>query len=74
MRLSDLQSKKVIDITTGTNIGNITDIIITSEGKIESFEIEVGKSFLSLTRDTIIPIRWENITKIGEDVILVKKE
>ncbi|MBQ3306688.1 MAG: YlmC/YmxH family sporulation protein [Bacilli bacterium] len=74
MRLSDLQSKRVIDITTGTSIGNITDIIVTVEGKIESLVIEVGKSFLSLTKDNIITIKWENITKIGEDVILVKKE
>ncbi len=74
MRLSDLQSKKIIDIITGTNIGNIMDVIINENGKIEALIIDQGKSFLSLNRETDKKIQWENITKIGEDVILVKKD
>ena len=74
MQLSELQSKKIIDITSGSNIGNIFDINITLDGKIESLMIDHGKNFLSLNKEKEDIILWENITKIGEDVILIKKE
>ncbi len=74
MRLSDLQSKKIIDIVSGTNIGNIMDVVVNETGKIEALVLDQGKSFLSLSRETDKKILWENITKIGEDVILVKIE
>lgn len=74
MRLSELQSKKIVDIDSGSNVGNVVDINITSDGKIESFIVDVGKSFLSLNRESDIPIYWNKIIKIGEDFILVKKD
>lgn len=74
MRLSELQSKKIIDTTTGTSIGNIVDLLITEDGKIEGFIIDQGKNFFSLNRESDVRVFWNQITKIGEDVILIKKE
>ena len=74
MKLSDIQAKKIIDVVSGSNIGVIIDLNITKEGKIESLIIDSGKNFWSLNKENNIPVLWENITKIGEDVILVRKD
>ena len=47
MRLSDLQSKKIINITDGKSIGNIIDVYVEDNGSIESFIIETNKNFFS---------------------------
>ena len=72
MRLSELQSKKIINITDGKNIGNIIDINIQEDGNVESLVLESTKSFFSLNKELDTHILWKDITKIGEDVILVK--
>lgn len=72
MRLSDLQTKKIISVTDGKNIGTIIDANILENGSVESLIIESSKSFFSLNKELDTQIRWEDITKIGEDVILVK--
>lgn len=73
MRLSDLQTKKIVSITDGKNIGNIIDINVTENGNVESLIIEQNKSIFSLSKETDTKILWNEITKIGEDVILVKR-
>ena len=72
MRLSDLQTKNVVNLKDGKNIGNIIDANINEKGNIESLVLEVGKTFFSFNRDNDIEIKWQDIDKIGEDVILVK--
>ena len=72
MRLSDLQTKNVVNLKDGKNIGNIIDANINENGNIESLVLEVGKTFFSFNRDNDIEIKWQDINKIGEDVILVK--
>lgn len=74
MRISDLQSKKIISVVSGKNIGNIIDADIREDGRIESFIIEQGKNIFSLNRESDMRIFWSDITKIGEDVILIKKD
>lgn len=72
LRLSDLQTKNIVNINDGKNIGTIIDANITSEGQISELVIETSKNFFSLNRESDIEIKWNDITKIGEDVILVK--
>lgn len=72
MRLSELQTKKIISITDGRNIGSIIDINILEDGTVESLVLESARSFFSLNKELDTQISWNNITKIGEDVILVK--
>ena len=74
MRMSDLQSKKIISIATGRNIGSIIDANIMEDGRIESFLIEQGRGIFSFNRDSDTHIFWKDIAKIGEDVILVQKD
>lgn len=74
LRLSELQSKRIINIVNGSNFGNIIDANIDESGKISFLLIDQGKSFLSLNRESDIRIEWNQIVKIGEDVILVKRE
>lgn len=73
MRLSDLQTKKIVNIVDGRNIGNIIDANVADNGHIESLIIEQSKNIFSLNRESDTQIYWNDITKIGEDVILVKK-
>ena len=73
MRLSDLQSKNIVSVSDGKNIGNIIEVKIDEEtGAIISLIIEGNKSFFSFSnRGVDTEINWKHITKIGEDVILV---
>lgn len=72
MRLSELQSKKIINITDGKNVGTIIDVNILEDGTVESLVLESSKKLFSLNRELDSQIMWKDITKIGEDVILVK--
>ena len=72
MRLSDLQNKTVINMLDGKNIGNIIDLNIDDKGKAIGLIVEKHKfliSFFSSKKE--MTIKWEQIEKIGEDVILV---
>ena len=72
MRLSELQNKDVVNIKDGSKIGNIIDVEINTEGKMSNLIVEKSKFFLSrFTNKGEILIKWNQIEKIGEDVILV---
>ncbi len=73
MRLSDLQNKDVVNVMDGKKVGSIIDVNINMEGKLESFIVEKSKFFVSMfSSANEIEVRWGQIEKIGEDVILVK--
>lgn len=70
MNLSELQSKDIITLD-GKLVGNIIDIVI-EDGKVSYLVVERSKFLLSrLSNKDELKIRWEQIKKIGEDVILV---
>ena len=72
MRLSELQNKDVINITDGKKVGNIIDIAIENNGRMTSLIVEKSKFFVSMfSNKNELEIKWEQIEKIGEDVILV---
>jgi len=73
LRLSDLQSKNIVNISDGRNIGTIMDVKIDENtGAIVSLILEANKSFFSFSnRGVDTEVNWKNIEKIGEDVILV---
>ena len=72
MRISDLQNKTVINILDGKDIGTIIDVEINDEGKMINLYVEKHKFFLSsLISNKEIIIKWSQIEKIGEAVILV---
>lgn len=72
MRISDLQNKTVINLIDGKNIGNIIDLNIDDNGKTTGIIVEKHKFIISyFTSKKEIIIKWDQIEKIGEDVILV---
>lgn len=73
MRLSELQNKDVVNIIDGRKIGNIIDVNINLEGKMEGLIVEKSKFLISIfSNKDEIEIKWNQIEKIGEDVIIVK--
>jgi len=71
MRLSDLQSKDIININDGKKVGSIIDVSITDDGRMDNLIVENGKFFSKLSNRSEIEIKWSQVKKIGEDVILV---
>ncbi len=73
MRLSDLQNKTVINLIDGKNIGNIIDLNIDQNGNTIGLIVEKHKFIISyFTSKKEFSIKWNQIEKIGEDVILVR--
>ena len=73
MKLSELQSKKIISVTDGKNIGSIIDAIINPNGQIEVLLLESSRGIFSMSKDLDMKIYWKEIEKIGEDVILLPR-
>ncbi len=71
MRLSDLQTKDVINISDGKCIGNIIDVSIDKDGKTVVLLVEKYHFLLSFLNSKAVEIKWQQIKKIGTDVILV---
>lgn len=71
VRLSDLQTKEIINMTTGKRLGMIIDVIINAEGNIKSLILEEKKMKRLSSREEY-ELDWKQITKIGDDIILVK--
>lgn len=74
MKISELQSKDVVNIANGKKLGKIYDLEIDMRrGKIKSLIIP-GEAKLfgwgSNSQEWVIP--WRRIVKIGSDVILVR--
>lgn len=74
VRISEFQVKDVVNISDGRKLGNIGDIEINLDtGKIESIIISTtGKLLGFFGKDDEVVIPWNQIIKIGEDVILVR--
>ena len=72
MRISDLQSRTVINLLDGKNVGNIIDFEINDEGSVIGFVVEKYKFLISsFSSKKELLIKWNQVKKIGEDVILV---
>ena len=72
MRLSELQNKSIINVTNGKMIGSIIDIDINDTGVSSGIIVEKTKFLISkFSSSGEFIIKWNQIEKIGEDVILV---
>ncbi|AZK46898.1 YlmC/YmxH family sporulation protein [Paenibacillus lentus] len=76
MKISDFQTKDVINVVDGKRLGHISDLELDlQQGIIEAIVVPVNSKFMGLFgggSDLIIP--WKNIVKIGSDVVLVKMD
>ena len=71
MRLADLQLKDIVNVKDGRRLGRIIDAEIDSKGQIINIIIEPKKRF-KLSSNNESNITFNQIVKIGEDVILVE--
>ncbi len=74
MTLSELRTKEVIDVKDGKRLGRVMDLeFCPSDSRITALVVPAETSFLQTLRGEkcglVIP--WENIRRIGDDVILV---
>jgi len=70
MRLADLQLKDIVNVKDGRRLGRIIDAEIDSKGQIINIIIEPKKIF-KLSSNNESNITFNQIVKIGEDVIMV---
>ncbi|WP_052339155.1 YlmC/YmxH family sporulation protein [Gorillibacterium massiliense] len=74
MKISDFQSKDVVNIIDGKKLGQISDLELDlRQGRIEAIVVPNHTRFFGMFgggTDVVIP--WRNIVKIGMDVVLVK--
>lgn len=73
VKFSELRSKEVIHINNGDRVGFISDVDIDfGTGKVISISVPGPYKALGLLGkepDTII--KWENIKKIGDDLVII---
>jgi len=76
VKISELRMREVINIVDGRGLGMIKDIDIDlDEGKIDAIilpGLNGGKFLGFLGREEEIVVPWDQIKKIGMDVILVE--
>ncbi len=74
MKISDFQTKDVINIVDGKKLGQVSDLELDlRQGTIESIVVPSHNRFFGMFgTGTELIVPWRNIVKIGMDVILVK--
>ena len=72
MRLADLQVKDIVNTKDGKKLGKIMDAEIDNKGNIVYFAVEQRRFFKFFSSNPEINITFNQIVKIGEDVILVE--
>ncbi len=74
MTLSDIEEKDVINVATGERIGFVSSLKIdTSSGQIMAITVAPSVRFSGFfgKEDISVTVPWNQIIKIGEDVIIV---
>ena len=67
---TELRAKEVVNLQNGARMGKVIDIIIDSNGKnVLGLVVPGVRRLFKAGEDIFIP--WCNISKIGNDVILV---
>lgn len=75
MSLSELRSKDVVNIDTGSKLGRVMDIeFCVQDGCVQAIvvpgEFKLSCALRGEKNGIVIP--WERIVRIGDDVILVR--
>ena len=74
MTLSELRTKEVIDVQDGRRLGRVMDLeFCPSDARVTALVVPSDTTFLQSLRGEKcgLAIPWENIRRIGDDVILV---
>ena len=71
MKMSELQDKDIINIKDGKNVGRIIDLEVSDDGKINYIIAEPNKFLRLRSFNKETNILFDQIVRIGKDVILV---
>jgi len=76
IRASDFRKKEIINLVNNEKLGYICDFeICTTSGEIATIIIpKKTKGFYLTGKGKNLRIPWQNITGIGEEIILVRLE
>ncbi len=76
LRISELRHKELVNDNDGKWLGYIADIEIdAAKGQIDSLILSaIGKRFAFLGHNEELPVAWNQIRKIGVDVIFIDPE
>ena len=74
MRYSELRQKDVINVCDGQRLGRITDLVLDEQACVQALVIPGKIGLLGCLRqeEKGVPIPWNAIRRIGDDVILVE--
>ena len=74
--INDLKAKEVIDIHTGVRLGFVYDVEIdVLTGKLLSLVVPGAYKFMGIFgRENDQVVKWEQIRKIGDDIILIQSK
>lgn len=73
LRLTDLHYREVINAANGERLGYVSDVMIDgSSGRITALVVPgPAKLFGLLGREEDYVLPWANISRLGEDIILI---
>ena len=71
MKMSELQDKDIINVKDGRNLGRIIDLEVSIDGKINYIIAEPTKFLRLSSFNKETNILFNQIVRIGKDVILV---
>lgn len=71
--VNDLKSKEIINLSDGQKLGFVSDVELDlTTGRITAIVVQGQYKFMGfLGRENDLVIKWENIKKIGDDIIVI---
>lgn len=75
-RISDLSLREVIDLDSGRRLGRVRDALVdTGTGRVTALIVPGRLRCLGLLgREEEILLPWETLEKLGEDILLVRRD
>ncbi len=72
--INELKTKEVINVSDGARLGYVSDVEIDLKtGKIIAIVLPGAYKMMGfLGREEDIIIKWDNIKKIGDDIIIIE--
>ncbi len=72
--INELKTKEVINISDGARLGYVSDVEINlADGRLTAIIVPGAYRLMGfLGKEDDIIIKWENIKKIGDDIIIIE--